>query len=93
MQAVLKRQIDEITEDELKNIFYRDYLRRLARYRMTDNFYRKKYGIDFERFEEENIVEKQGYTFEVESEAQEWELAIDGIRTVEKKLKEFSGEN
>ncbi|MFH1860909.1 MAG: hypothetical protein ABH870_07880 [bacterium] len=93
MQAVLKRQIDEMTEDTLKNIFYRDYIRRLTRYRMTDNFYNKKYDMEFERFEKENIVEKQGYTFEVESDAQEWELAIDGIRTVEKKLKEFSGEN
>ena len=93
MQAVLKKQIDEMTDDTLKNIFYRDYMRRLTRYRITDNFYKKKYDMDFERFEKENIVEKQGYAFEVESVAQEWELTIDGIRTIERKLKEFSSEN
>ncbi len=91
MKAVLKKQIDEMTEDELKEVLQRDYLRRLTRYRMTDDFYNKKYGMDFESFQKKNIVDKQNYSFEVESDAQEWELAIDGIKTVEKKLKELSG--
>lgn len=60
---------------------------------MTDDFYRKKYGMDFESFEKANIVERQDYTFEVESDAQEWELAIDGIKTVERRLKELLGGN
>ena len=93
MKAVLKKQIEDMTEDELKDILRRDYLRRLTRYRMTDDFYRKKYDMDFESFQKTNIVEQQNYTFEVESDAQEWELAIDGIKTVEKKLKELSGGN
>jgi len=93
MKAVLKKQIDEMTDDELNEVLRRDYLRRLTRYRMTDDFYRKKYGMDFEKFQKVNIVEKQNYTFEVESDAQEWELATDGIKTLEKKLKELSGGN
>ena len=92
MRAVLKKQLDKMTEDELKYLLRRDYLRKLTRYRMTDDFYRKKYDIDFESFEKANIVESEGYTFEVESDAQEWELAIDGIKTIEKKLKELSDE-
>ena len=91
MQSVLKKQIEEMTEDELREILRRDYLRRLTRYKMTDNFYRKKYGMVFESFQDSNIVEKHGYTFEVESDSQEWELAIDGIKTIEKKLKELLG--
>jgi len=90
METVLKRQMDELSEDELKDIFHRDYLRRLTRYRMMDDLYRKRYGMDFERFQEVNVVEKQGYTFEVESDAQEWELAIDGIKTIRRKLGELS---
>lgn len=93
MQSTLKKQIDEMTEDELKEVLRRDYLRRLTRYRMTDDFYQKKYGMNFENFEKANIVEKQKYTFEVESDAQEWELAIDGIKTIERKLKELSSGN
>jgi len=93
MEAVLKRQIDAMTENELKDIFCRDYLRRLARYRMMDNSCRKKYKMDFERFQKANVVKEQGYTFEIESDAQEWELAIDGIKTIERKLGELSGGN
>lgn len=90
MKAVLEKQLDEMTEDELKDLFRRDYLRRLTRYRITDDFYRKKYNMDFDSFEKANIIERQNYDFDVESDAQEWELAIDGIRSVEKKLKELS---
>jgi len=93
MQAIVKKQIKEMTEDELKEVLRRDYVRRLTRYRMTDDFYRKKYRMDFEIFQKKNIVKKQGYTFEVESDSQEWELATDGIKTVERKLKELSGGN
>lgn len=60
---------------------------------MIDDLYRKKYDMDFESFQEENIVARKNYTFEVESDAQEWELAIDGIKTVEKKLKELLNDN
>jgi len=93
MQTVVKKQIKEMTEDEIKEVLRRDYVRRLTRYRMTDDFYRKKYRMDFETFQKKNIVKKQGYTFEVESDSQEWELAIDGLKTVERKLKELSGGN
>jgi hypothetical protein len=93
MKTVLERQMNEMSEDELKEMLRRDYIRRLTRYRITDDFYKKKYGMDFDNFEKGNIVEKQGYSFEVESDAEEWELAIDGIRTIEKKMKELNGRN
>ncbi len=93
MRTVLKKQLDEMTEDELKYLLRRDYLRRLTRYRMTDDFYKNKYNMDFDGFEKANVVDKHNYTFEVESDAQEWELAIDGIKTIEKKLKELSVES
>ncbi len=93
MSTVLKKQIDDMSEDELKAVLRREYIRKLTRYRITDNFYRDKYGMDFDRFEKGNIVEKQNYGFEVESDAQEWELAIDGIKTIEKKMKELIAGN
>jgi len=93
MNVAIKKQLDEMTEDDLKNLLKRDYLRRLTRYRMTDDYYNEKYKVNYEEFEKSNIVKRQNYTFEVESDAQEWELAIDGIKTIEKKLKELLGEN
>ncbi len=91
MKTTLQKQIDEMTEDELKEVFRRDFVRKLTGYRLTDNSYRKKYNMDFASFQKANIVEKQNYSFEVESDTQEWELAIDGIETVKKKLKDISG--
>jgi len=93
MKVAIKKHIEGMSENEIKDVFQRDYLRRLTRYRMTDDFYMKKYNMDFKSFEKARIVDSQNYTFEVESDAQEWELAIDGIRTVEKRLKELSGED
>ncbi|MFQ5685264.1 MAG: hypothetical protein ACE5GV_01255 [Candidatus Scalindua sp.] len=91
MKPTLQKQIDEMSEDELKEVLRRDFVRKLTGYRKTDDFYKKKYNMDFVSFQKANIVEKQNYTFEVESDAQEWELAIDGIETVKKKLKDISG--
>ncbi len=56
---------------------------------MTDGYYSDKYKMDFESFESANIIQREKYSFEVESDAQEWELAIDGIKTVERKLREL----
>ena len=92
MKTALKKQLNAMTDDEIITVLRRDYLRRLTRYRMTDNFYRKKYSMDFNSFEKANIVKKENFNFQVESDAQEWELAVDGIESMEKKLKELSGE-
>ncbi len=89
MKTSLKEQIDKMSDSEIAEMLRRDYMRRLTRYRMTDNFLRKKYKMDFESFEKEHIVKKLNYSFEVETDAQEWELAIDGIYTMEKRLKEL----
>jgi hypothetical protein len=80
-----------MSEDELKEVIRRDFVRKLTGYRLTDDSYKKKYNMDFPSFQKANIVEKQNYSFEVESDAQEWELAIDGIETLTKKLKDISG--
>jgi hypothetical protein len=91
MKSALQKQIDEMSEDELKEVIRRDFVRKLTGYRLTDDSYKKKYNMDFPSFQKANIVEKQNYSFEVESDAQEWELAIDGIETLTKKLKDISG--
>ncbi len=56
-------------------------VRRLARYRLTDRRLSQKYGITFDEFERQQMTKRQGYTWEVESDAMAWEMAIDGIRS------------
>lgn len=82
-----------MSEDELKELLRKEYLRRLTRYKLVDELFRKKYGLSFEEFEKNDTVAKKNYTWEVESDAQEWESAVDGVNTVLEKLRELNSES
>ena len=77
-------------EDEILNALKNDYRRRLITYKFVDEKFRKKYKMDFQDFEKQNIVKKKKFSWEVEADAMEWEHAIEGIRTCEQKLKELA---
>ena len=82
----LRQMVSTLSEDELQEMLRGDYLRRLARYKLIDESLREKYGMSFEEFERENIVTRKNFSWEVESDAQEWELAHDGIKTCGERL-------
>ena len=66
-----------------------EYLRRLGRYCRLDRTLTQKYGMTFEEFTERRVVQQRGYTWDVESDAMDWETAVDGMRTMEGKLQEL----
>ena len=76
-------------EDEMTHALANDYRRKLITYKLVDEKFRKKYGMDFRSFEKQNIVKEKNFLWEVESDAMEWEHAIEGIKTYERKLKEL----
>lgn len=78
-----------VGEDEILNALKNDYRRKLITYKFVDEKFRKKYKVDFQTFEKQNIVKVKEFSWEVESDAMEWEHAIEGIKTCEQKLKEF----
>ena len=82
----IKQMVERMSNDELVEMLRREYLRKLTRYRLTDEFLRKKYEMTYEEFEKENVVAKRNFSWEAESDAQEWEMAIDGISTCLRKL-------
>jgi len=45
--------------------------------------------MDFEEFENKNAVKEKNFSWEVESDAMEWEHAIASIRYLKKKLVGF----
>ncbi len=47
--------------------------------------------MSYEEFERENVVAAKDYSWDVESDAQKWELASDGINTCRRKLGELRG--
>ncbi len=76
-------------DEKLEALLEAEYRRRLARYSLTDRLMRQKYDLSFEEFERKKITEQRGYSWEVESDAVEWDLAISGIRTVQRQLAEL----
>ena len=81
--------VRSIPIDEIKGALVNEYRRRLIRYTMIDEVMKKKYGMDFNKFESENIVEKRKFSWEVESDAMEWEHAMEGIRYASERLEDF----
>ena len=84
----IMQMMEKMSNEELVEMLRREYLRKLMRYRLTDEFFRKKYQMTYDDFEKENIVAKRDFSWEVESDAQDWEMAIDGITTCLRKLGE-----
>ena len=79
-----KQQVARLAEQEVR--------RRLARYQLSDRLFREKYGMTLEEFEAAETVKARGYAFEVENDHQDWDQAIDGIRTIERQLAALRGE-
>ncbi len=65
--------------------------RRLAGFQLRDRLFREKYGMTLEQFEAAEVVRRYGYSFEVESDHQDWDQAVDGIRTIERQLAALHG--
>lgn len=76
-------------DDKLRTLLEAEYRRQLTRYSLTDRRLQQKYGMTFEEFERRHIVRERGYSWEVESDAMNWETAVDGTRTVSKRLAEL----
>lgn len=89
MSTVIEKHLQKMDENELAAMLRSEYLRKLTRYKKVDETYRKKYGMTFKQFDSRNIVADRDYSWEVESDSQEWEAAIDGIETMLSKLKEI----
>ena len=66
-----------------------EYLRRLGRYHHLDRTLTQRYGMSFDEFLKRRIVQQEGYTWDVEKDAMDWETAVDGMHTMERKLEEL----
>ncbi len=99
MAAISDQLIDVINELEqgetlevkLVRLAEHEIRRRLARYQLTDRIFREKYGMSLEEFEANQMVKKLNYSFEAESDHQEWDLAVDGIQTMQQRLQKLRG--
>jgi hypothetical protein len=82
----------EGVEDRIIEVLESEYRRRLTRYEHTDRLLRKKYRMTFDEFERNEVVKVRGYSWEVESDSDEWEMALDGMESMRRGLEELIGE-
>jgi hypothetical protein len=76
-------------DSKVRLLLRSEYLRRLARYRHIDRLMAGKYGVQFDEFVSRRVVKEEGFSWDVESDAMNWESAISGTRTMERKLREL----
>jgi hypothetical protein len=88
LQGVLLGSASSIS-DKVFLLLEAEYRRRLTRYGLTDRQLQQKYGMTFEEFESRRMTEQLDFSWEVESDAIAWDTAVDGMRTVERQLREL----
>jgi hypothetical protein len=73
---------EENIEKGMAKLLYNETRRKLIEYELLDRNLARKYGMSFDEFREKKMIEKLGYTWEVEKDYQNWEIARDGIETM-----------
>ena len=94
MSSAILKEIEDILKDEqidklIVRALINELRRKLSEYILIDETMRKKYGMNFEEFRDKNIAKEKNYSFEVESDYCDWELAIDGIKTIKEKIEKL----
>ncbi len=81
--------IDLLPEKEIKEAVLSEYEKRLALFKLTDEKFRKKYGMSFQEFDKKNLVAKKDFAWDIELDSMNWEHAIESIRYLEDKIKKI----
>ncbi|MFZ4441733.1 MAG: hypothetical protein ACOYOS_25280 [Syntrophales bacterium] len=89
-EATAERIITTVPIEEIKEALFNEYRRRVIICKMVDETMKKKYGMTFQEFESQNVVKGHDFSWQVESDAMEWEHAVEGNRYAEQKLKSIS---
>ena len=52
--------------------------------------FREKYKMNFDEFKQKNMVEQLDHSFDAEEDYCDWELALDGIESINTELKKIT---
>ena len=80
-------------DSRVRHLLKSEYLHHLGQYRRADHILAQKYGLTFEEFIKGKVAQSNNYTWDVESDAMEWETAISGLKTIERRLEELQDES
>lgn len=85
-QHLFKKNPEESTIQLVINELHR----RLAEYLLMEKTFQKRYKMDFEEFKQKKSAKESGYSFDIEEDYCNWELALDGIKTISAELKKLA---
>jgi hypothetical protein len=98
-EVMLKEQTQEWLADpvlgsddidaKIRRLLEAEYLRKMAQYQRIDGALTQKYGLSFAEFLAQDVVAQRGYSWEVEQDAMQWETAVGGVQTVQRRLQEM----
>lgn len=77
------------TDAKIRQLVEAEYRRQLGRYHRVNHALTRKYAMPFTEFLGQGVVKQRNYSWEVEKDAMDWETAVAGIHTVERKLQEL----
>lgn len=80
---------EQSVDARVRYLLEAELLRTLGKHRRVNAGFVKKYGMEFAEFLNRDMVQQQGYTWEVERDAMAWETAIGGIEMLEARLREL----
>ena len=80
---------DDDVDTKIRRLLEAEYLRKMAQYQRVNEMLAQKYGVAFNEFVAQDIVAQHGYRWDVEQDAMQWETAIGGIETVQRRLQEI----
>lgn len=94
MNSITLKELEGILEEGpidklIVKALINELRRKLSEYILIDREMRRKYRMSFEEFKAKNVVKEKGYSFEVENDYCDWELAVDGIKTIKEKIEKL----
>ncbi len=89
-QGIYEDLFKQNPEEGTIHLVINELRRRLAEYKLMDKVFHDRYKMDFDEFKHKQVVEESGHSFQVEEDYCDWELAIDGIKTISVQLKKLA---
>ncbi len=90
IQDIYQNLFKKNPEEGTIQLVINELRRRLAEYKLIDKTFNERYKMDFDEFKTKKVVKEAGHSFRVEEDYCDWELALDGIKTISVQLKKLA---
>jgi len=77
-------------EESLRKLAVQEVKRRILKYELMIRVFESSYKMSFQKFEEQDMVEKLGHTWDVERDYFDWELATTELKSFKEILRRLT---